>query len=288
MTSTRHGLTLVELVVSIFIIVVLVALLLPAQRDVRAAARRSQCKVNLKQIGLAIHNYHETYQVLPAGWTSGDYFAWSSRILPNLDQAPLYSALDFGREWMADPKTPQTQLPVFRCPSDLGKAHVEAPVLRVPVARSNYIGVSGATPISSNPVRVSETFGAFGEDSYRRFHDFKDGLSVSILVGERIAPGRNAKNPGGDAIWIGARDENTAQGQALVIGDCAPDDPPNWKLASEQAIAGGNLTGFSSEHTGGTQFLIADGSARFVSERIDPKIYGRLATIDDGAAVGDF
>src|SRR5579871_2050619 len=102
MKSTRGGFSLAELFVSILIVVLLLAFLLPVTRDSRGAARRSQCKNSLKQIGLALHNYHETYESLPAGWSSGDYYSWSARILPHLDQQRLYNSLQFGTNWTTD------------------------------------------------------------------------------------------------------------------------------------------------------------------------------------------
>src|SRR4051812_6730319 len=93
----KRGFTLIELLVVIAIIAVLIALLLPAVQQAREAARRSQCKNNLKQIGLALHNYHDTANTLPPGWigdptgsNAGNRWGWGTMILPYLDQAPLY------------------------------------------------------------------------------------------------------------------------------------------------------------------------------------------------------
>ena len=132
--ARRRGFTLNELLVVIAIIAILVALLLPAVQSAREAARRSQCKNGLKQTGLALHSYHETHSSFPPGFISRNVqasdpvtptniapgFSWGTMILPNLDQEPLYSSLDFERD--ADDPTNlsfgQTSLPVFRCPSD--------------------------------------------------------------------------------------------------------------------------------------------------------------------------
>lgn len=288
MTSTRRGFTLVELVVVVLILLVLLALLLPAVHRGREAARRSQCKNNLKLIGLALHSYHETYQSLPSGWTSGDDFSWSSRILPQLDQARLYAQLNFGKPWTTDPASAETVLPVFRCPNDTGDVVVRIPALQTSAGRSNYPGVSGATLISNAAIVVSETRGTFGEDSSRNFtRDFKDGLSNTILVGERRFGSIESKTPWGDAIWIGIRDNTTAQGQALAIGDCAPTSPINAKIMTERTAVVKSISGFGSYHFGGTQFLLGDGSVRFISESIQPTVYANLATIDDGAVIAD-
>src|ERR1700709_2477916 len=92
--NRRTGFTLIELLVVIAIIAVLIALLLPAVQQAREAARRSQCKNNLKQLGLAMHNYHDTYKVFPTA-SGGNGFSPHARILPYVDQAPLYGTLNF-------------------------------------------------------------------------------------------------------------------------------------------------------------------------------------------------
>ncbi|OYW13961.1 MAG: hypothetical protein B7Z55_16195, partial [Planctomycetales bacterium 12-60-4] len=129
--SHRRGFTLIELLVVIAIIAILIALLLPAVQQAREAARRSQCVNNLKQLGLAIHNYHDNFNAFPPGWigvtnrtpdTEGNSgFAWGAHLLPQLDQSPLYGRLNFNRECY-DPAfnavAMSTVLPAFRCPSD--------------------------------------------------------------------------------------------------------------------------------------------------------------------------
>ncbi len=134
-SSKRRGFTLIELLVVIAIIAVLIALLLPAVQQAREAARRSQCKNNLKQMGLALHNYADTYRCFPMGGSFGDLgtdgpsnsnrMNWAVFLLPYMDQAPLYQKIDFNRKcnpistW--DPNNARgTELPAFRCPSDPG------------------------------------------------------------------------------------------------------------------------------------------------------------------------
>ena len=127
MSAVKRGFTLIELLVVIAIIAILIALLLPAVQQAREAARRSQCKNNLKQLGLALHNYHDTHRVLPPGYvrrdntstTADEYlmgFGWGAMILPMLDQQPLYNTLNFSQfSLVAALRTP---LPAWRCPSD--------------------------------------------------------------------------------------------------------------------------------------------------------------------------
>lgn len=130
------GFTLIELLVVIAIIAVLVALLLPAVQQAREAARRSQCKNQLKQIGLALHNYHDSYRSFPPGnVTMGNCCGspcgtnWAISILPFMDQAPLYQQYNFDK-YNEDPENQavrETILPVFNCPSDINAGKRERP-----------------------------------------------------------------------------------------------------------------------------------------------------------------
>ena len=113
--------TLIELLVVIAIIAVLIALLLPAVQQAREAARRSQCKNNLKQLGLALHNYHETYNTFPFGQVITNSFSATSQLLPYLDQAPLYYTIDFSKPYndLVNNAARLTEIPLLRCPSDV-------------------------------------------------------------------------------------------------------------------------------------------------------------------------
>src|SRR6516162_2040974 len=149
----RLGFTLIELLVVIAIIAVLVALLLPAVQQAREAARRSQCKNNLKQLGLAMHNYHDLYKDFPmGGWISGskDVGSYMVRILPYVDQAPLYSLINFSINVDSQilpngQALATTIIPLYQCPSD------DAQVLQTgsqnygnnPRAKANYTGNLG-------------------------------------------------------------------------------------------------------------------------------------------------
>src|SRR5579863_5517979 len=151
----KRGFTFVELIVVLAIVAVALALAMPAMHQAIQDARRSQCKNNLKQLGLALHNYHETFNLLPPGWVSRDGAAglgarlgWQTFILPYVDQAPLYNQVDFRKlspvEADGKPiKLFQTLLAVYRCPADPAP---EANSLRGEYATSNYSGNYGQIP----------------------------------------------------------------------------------------------------------------------------------------------
>jgi len=334
----RRGFTLIELLVVIAIIAVLIALLLPAVQQAREAARRAQCKNNLKQMGLALHNYHDTALTLPmgmSGWpftADGKLWGWGTMILPYLDQGPLYTSLGASPGGTAPqtnlpakgfdavmasftPTNPllQTSITVYRCPSDSG-----LPTVTIPAGglygciqqntnifgRSNYPGVIGSTFSLTGGLLASD--GAFGESSSTRISDFLDGTSNTIIVGERRSPGMvNGLYSGGDTIWCGAGDDNfgiandlTSNWEGFVInmGICEQGSTINQTTASAPSITNSiALAAYSSMHTGGAHFLLADGSVRFISENIatgPPGVagstYQNLASRNDSQVIGEF
>ncbi len=327
MFRANRGFTLIELLVVIAIIAVLIALLLPAVQQAREAARRSQCKNNLKQLGLALHGYHETNNVLPSGYggvpfsNQGNLWGWGAKILPYLDQATIYNTLSqatggtsplggagtgFGAIMTSLPAnvTVQTNLPVYRCPSDTGSNVVTFPIngsvagTTSIFGRSNYPGVCGTTlDITVGGLVVTD--GAFTESSSRRFRDFTDGLSNTFLVGERRSPGAiGGIFTGGDTIWAGANDDVAPpwQGYAAHQGICDLTSPLNLEVDTAPSSATYlPYFAFSSQHVGGGHFLLADGSVRFISENIatgSPRTagstYQNLASLNDGQVLGEF
>jgi prepilin-type N-terminal cleavage/methylation domain-containing protein len=322
-----RGFTLIELLVVIAIIAVLVALLLPAVQQAREAARRASCKNNLKQIGLALHNYHDTANSLPPGWIGGNRWGWGAMILPQLEQSPLYNSFSsivgvnaagvsgsgFGAVMpcLALPNGLQIEMPVFRCPSDTGTGQVTPPLAngyalsQTPPAttttfgRSNYVGVVGSlVNLGAIPTTMNGFGnGAFSQNSRRNFSSFTDGLSNTFLVGERRSAGANGGVfVGGDAIWAGVGDEVSIECIALHVGDCSFGNGLNFKsLTAPLLTSNVPYSGFSSLHTGGAHFLIGDGSVRFISDSISQgpantmgSTYQNLASINDGLPVTNF
>jgi prepilin-type N-terminal cleavage/methylation domain-containing protein len=321
MRRTSSGFTLVELLVVIAIIGILVAMLLPAVQSAREAARRSSCSNNLKQIGIGLHNYHDTYKVFPSGWVfhapllpavERQSWGWSALLLPFMEQAPLHQQIEVtkwnlyyalngpnGARVMQGVKTP---LEGFICPSDSGFVRpglvVNARNFQFPASTnynpglSNYIGVAGHRV---NRVNQGNNTGMFWGNSGVGFRDILDGSSNTIVVGERDT------KYGRGGTWVGVFNPNGhgARGIWQVTGQNraklnAPDPPNTWNQPD------GVGEGFSSLHPGGGQFLLGDGSTRFVSETIDHfwqgnganahtnannRAYQRLLTIADGLPV---
>lgn len=293
--NRRRGFTLIELLVVIAIIGILVALLLPAVQQAREAARRTQCKNNLKQLGLGLQMYHDTYQHLPSAWVGVDTgslsssvnglngWGWGSKILPQLDQAPLFQQINF-RLSVADPVHAQIRtqnLIVFRCPSDSGPERWTisdengTPLSELAIA--NYVGCFGTTEIDSCEGLPIGTpcvgNGQFYHNSSTRLSDIIDGLSQTILVGER----RTAQDHNWYSTWAGViPDGEEAAVRIVGSADHTPNHPNH------------HFDDFSSYHVGGAHFLLGDGSVRFISSNVDEKTYRALATRAGREVVGEF
>ena len=270
----RHrGFTLIELLVVIAIIAILIALLLPAVQQAREAARRSQCKNNLKQMGLALHNYHASVNRFPPGYVAGAAYpatangwGWSAMILPYLDQSPLYRQIDF-RLPVEHPKNAaaiQKSLAGYLCASDL----VSSGPFRVTDATGTF--VASAAPFSyagtvgddSSETDDPTGNGTLFRNSGIRIGDLKDGTSTTVLVGERAWGMTNG-------LWAGAPNNALCRAGAQNPWSLATGPAPDFVLAHNNWInivtdSDGGLDDFSSFHVGGVHILFADGSVRFI------------------------
>jgi len=337
----RHAFTLIELLVVIAIIAVLVALLLPAVQQAREAARRSSCKNNLKQIGLALHNYHDTHGVFPPGYVLGrgpgippgnaplvdqGKWAWAAHILPFVEQASLYDALEINDAATdvddfagANQLLRTSSVATYRCPSDTAP---ELNTSRASRTLSNYVGMYGPDDADIGPTgtkttpRAPDAFsdrgGIFRANSRTQMRDVTDGTSNTIAVGERAwelhNPQFGNKARCRAAIWAASNgnrmnvDQNDAEAGAVLgttggginFVDVFGDGAQTAIQAQDQNQCA--IT-FSSRHTGGAHFLFLDGSVHFLSENIDnlpdtsnkvDSTFERLAHRADGQVVGEF
>ncbi|HWL07375.1 MAG TPA: DUF1559 domain-containing protein [Planctomicrobium sp.] len=314
----KTGFTLIELLVVIAIIAILVSLLLPAVQQAREAARRSQCKNNLKQIGLALHNYHDTHQVFPPGNVVAGFFTsnpshqayncmarnrsartpdghgapWTVMILPYLEETGRYNEFSlesafYHQESDTEPNGPLQNRPFSKywCPtSELSRAGYSG---------NHYYGVSGggATAACDVDGYSNHVNGTLYLNSSVRMRDLTDGTTNVFLVGEQSAA--TLANPNGTGIpWAaGARGNSEAWGFGTNLAgtrrainshqtqSAAPSNTHRWVIMSRT---------FSSRHTGGAHFLTADGAVHFVNEHLNLTIYRSLGIRDDGSPVEGF
>jgi prepilin-type N-terminal cleavage/methylation domain-containing protein len=313
--SKRRAFTLVELLVVIAIIGILVALLLPAIQAAREAARRSQCGNNLKQITIALHNYHENFKSLPAGQFGFPgsasapgvaAWSWNAAILPFIEGQNVYETLDLTRrsaqQAVNDATTDaalqsvlQSQLPTYVCPSDITlKLNTGRQISGFAVAKGNYVGANHSGNGTSLVASENST-GVFPE-AWRglAFTDIYDGTSTTIIAGERcfryilanvtheVRSSNHYIHRAHDLNGTGLRHQNRGTGDTLAAVDAgitAVGDVAN-------ASPGFNRnTSFSSRHPGGAQFSLVDGGVRFISSNINHTLLQRLVHRSDGNAV---
>ncbi|MCA8997672.1 MAG: DUF1559 domain-containing protein [Planctomycetaceae bacterium] len=312
---SRRGFTLIELLVVIAIIAILIALLLPAVQQVREAARRVQCKNNLKQFGIAFHNYHDVYGMFPKGGFFGNLgtpamqaanapsriCSWGAALLPYLDQAPLYHQINFD-QWYLDPVNQPAaahHLTVFVCPSnpssDQKKPNGDNIGSPDRYGRSDYGGNWGERGLRCFPgTNCQNNYGAGGAGRGVVMHitepsvsssEVTDGLSNTVFLGE--AP--EALH----GLWMGHK--NFFDQSAPL--NARNDTFSNTQFASCQVPPGSSLIGrlgcdfgqeFHSHHVGGVQFLLGDGSGRMVSENLDMKVFSALLSRRGGEVIGEF
>lgn len=311
------GFTLIELLVVIAIIGVLVSLLLPAVQQAREAARRSQCKNNLKQLGLALHNYHDLYNVFPPGWVAvgtswGDSYCkvnginqrapWTVLILPMLDQTNLYTKFDFNKPFTNNaPSTPVSnvdpalrdgsqngdylvRIPTYQCPTD--------PAVRIYPLHLDYVGIQGGgaadCTASSDANRLFSRKGTLFANSSVRFRDLTDGASNIYVIGEtKYFPAPASGYPGMGWATSPKMDGNAQAWISVVARDQIND-------SNKTAASGGDFASLSpyvgrllgSHHVGGCHVLFGDGSVRFLSENMNQATYQTLANRGDGLPVG--
>jgi prepilin-type N-terminal cleavage/methylation domain-containing protein/prepilin-type processing-associated H-X9-DG protein len=329
--ARRRGFTLIELLVVIAIIGILIGLLLPAVQKVRESAARAQCTNNLKQIGLALQNYHDANNWFPPGYIDGNNdpnstpdndvgpgWGWASFLLPYVEQQNVYNQINFRMGVGVGPNAAISQLPlkVHQCPSDGNQQNFTVWPTSVVVAHGNYVGCNGWEECfysaSGNPQAGAGTdglagglggsgLGLFWRNSRTKIASVTDGLSNTIVVGERCAAHApstwtGAVTRGQCPAWMatvpwttpyspppGPAYDNADFDEALVLGHCNATHLPS----ADNPIYDPDT--FWSMHTPrGANFLFGDGSVHFLSSAIDPFTYQYLATIAGGEVSTDW
>lgn len=274
--SRRKAFTLIELLVVIAIIAILVALLLPAVQQAREAARRSQCKNNLKQIGLALHNYHETYSTFPAEGDNGpsnccapdtghyEHVNWTFRLLPALDQKNAYER--GVNSW----STLRTIIcPPYYCPSR------RSPQLYKNRGTSDYAANMGTN--GSNGFIVAFRHGNTA------MRDITDGTTNTLAIAESRVH-RGFMESGGccsdnESGYLAGFSDDVGRRTQNPPGADLVDTSQNSNLADGR---------FGSSHSGGFHGLLGDGSARNISYNINLTVYRNLGQRSDGNVIGEF
>lgn len=304
----RSGFTLIELLVVIAIIAVLISLLLPAVQQAREAGRRSQCRNNLKQMGLAIQNFHEVKGTLPSSRLGPQHASWFVQILPYIDQVALYKQWNLNDTYyLQKPATRTTSVPMFYCPSR--RTHMLSSQFEIsttslpdtqpyPGALGDFAANGGqhVDAIVDNPLcngtmcqAQSQLSGStiLKTQSRTGLRDLKDGTSHVFLVGEKHVPESKYGQSGGQgdgAIYNGdfPRSYNRLAGRDNV-------GQPRFKLAANgEDLSGPWHCRFGSHHAGMVQFVFADGHVAAVNVSTDIDILHKLAVRNDGKPVEDF
>jgi prepilin-type N-terminal cleavage/methylation domain-containing protein/prepilin-type processing-associated H-X9-DG protein len=300
-----RGFTLIELLVVIAIIGVLIALLLPAVQQAREAARSAQCKNNLKQIGLALHNYMDSNGVLPPGYIGtwdrtdpdredlGPGWGWASMLLHYVEQEELFHAINFDRPIETDDNVTSRRqlLNVYLCPSDPISSRVfnvladDQTTVITQVAGANYVGMFGTGEVGES---LDAGDGTFFRNSRIRTKDFTDGMSRTIVVGERSHNISRATWTGAvTGGWSGATprsDGGTCETPAdpepsfiMVLGPVGHDHDDEGKHRTPNNPKAHNED-YWSRHAGGCHMLMGDGSVQFVTDHVECHNFEAMAT----------
>jgi prepilin-type N-terminal cleavage/methylation domain-containing protein/prepilin-type processing-associated H-X9-DG protein len=309
--SIRHGFTLVELLVVIAIIGVLVALLLPAVQAAREAARRGQCSNNLKQLSLAVHNYHDVHLFYPPEMMTNPGWGWGAFILPFIEQPALYEALKPGSVQALPPARtmfnglPLLQQPVktFLCPSNGNTPPTNLFYSNPNNATDNH-GYASSTYVCNQQVLPHVTYPRL------RMANITDGTTNTFLITEKRLQTHPESQRYTGAIFIGIGRGSDSQ---LTFHATTPMNTPSINSTSLTDASAGDTArrlrfAASSAHPGGVMFALADGSVRFVSQNIATNpaaiaaanstngsdltgpgfTYQNLLSRDDGMTVSDF
>ncbi len=335
--NSVSGFSLIELLVSISIIAVLISLLLPAVQAARESARKISCRNHLKQIGIALHNYHDSHSTLPIGSRRqfGVGPSWWVGLLPFLEQENLYDKFDANMKSNGlNPSNPAlaeyVEIPVMLCPSAAINTQLvtiaPTPIRLLPC----YVGISGAIPdlsgmfddggfqesrlstccfpLTTSTIGAVSAGGALIPNDSISFHEIKDGLSNTIVVGEqngflkRTNGSTSQMEASSNSGWAAGTNSIGVPPNYVPNSGTVPTIPsnlttiaypPNFSIYENTIYKGiqvgaGPNNPLMSPHAGGVNVLLTDGSATFLSETLSLSTLKRLATRDDGYVPGEF
>jgi prepilin-type N-terminal cleavage/methylation domain-containing protein len=305
-STPRRGFTLVEVLVVVSIIGVLIALLLPAIQMARESARKTQCANNLKQLGLAMHNYLDTNKAFPPGYISevledhddgGPGWAWGSILLPHFEENIIYRHVNFTKSVDdADMKSVRlTSVPTFICPSDGNfQQIIDIPGFHGPshilcqMAAASYVASAGTVRPTCKICRDNFD-GMFGRNRAIEPRELLDGLSKTLAAGERSTRWSNA------AMWgvvpfsslpDNQKPDKMAAGPAYVLGTTFAEGFNIETSEMEEHMVDTFAESFGSDHPGGCFFLFCDAGVRFVWDDSDPAVMNALSTRDSNPHSG--
>jgi prepilin-type N-terminal cleavage/methylation domain-containing protein/prepilin-type processing-associated H-X9-DG protein len=280
-----RGFTLIELLVVIAIIGILVGLLLPAVQRAREAARRINCVNNLKQVGIALHGYHDAHAALPMGYVHAPGyvrggFGWGTMILPGVEQKPLFDAANFDTPIWGDANTTVVTAAIafYLCPSD------ETSRGRF-LEREGFRYAMGSYVASFGPGDMDEfqedRRGLFSRNSGTRFSQVEDGLSQTLAAGERHNGTFAVESSGGhliaETVWMGAVKEDPDDDHGHTTLFQAGHTPTSPMMDDRDA---------ASRHDGGANFAFGDGSVRFLKNSINLEVYRALSSRSGHEVIG--